>query len=678
MTLALNLPLDIPWKRIAISEDMIARSVLDGAPPRWRSSLIVFQYQPEEEFQTYEGMTVSYLKVIATLTGFQPDGDEVGLRDRRAHSAWFDPAVIEQYERLVDEYYACYGAILEVVILPAGTPEEVRRTPLSRYPYISEFEPKKRELYELVSDTGEVMSRSLESVQVRKGASTTDGHEVMDSVSLSAEATGSAPVGESGAKVGATLGASTTHGTRDLSQQEISNVRTTDAGREMRETFSHTTQLTQMYHQLNSYHLGTNRAMFYVLPRPHIVETPRTFVNGPRVLEGIQEFFLVVMRPKDMKEICVEAYLETAHIAAEPVLDYERGSDTLPLNMTLKAPRPDTTILNDYAEVQLPGEATYVPPDGWEVDIHDEPSGRRPSSQATPVAPGGTAQPVEKRNPAGWEELQRSGDGIVNFIVDARKDMVKLTATIRAMFIDRTFPHPNEFHEGWINWLVRIFIRRKTPVVVSNNSSLWLTGRYVSSCPTDVRARMAEGDFVVWEHPLEAAGSARVGADVRMDVVSANRLRAEIGRLLLASRNHRARYRPGTVKFCDAQFIARTIGTLIRRAGHEDNVTAASLSGLDAALAAKLAKSGAPSRGRVLQMSLEESADRLDLTHDEALRLRRAALGLAGSAPAAAAKWRRPVAPTRPPDSGDAPTPTKPATPLTPPRKPGGRGGSSG
>ena len=75
MTLALNLPLDILWKRICVSEDAITRSVIGDTPPRWRSSLAVLEYQPAEEFQTYEGMTVSYLKVVATLTRFQPGGD---------------------------------------------------------------------------------------------------------------------------------------------------------------------------------------------------------------------------------------------------------------------------------------------------------------------------------------------------------------------------------------------------------------------------------------------------------------------------------------------------------------------------------------------------------------------------------------------------------------------------
>ena len=67
-----------------------------------------------------------------------------------------------------------------------------------------------------------------------------------------------------------------------------------------------------MYHRLTGYHVGTNRAPFFMLPRPHIVQGPQTFVKGPRQLEGIQEFFLVVMRPRTWEEFCIEAFLETA------------------------------------------------------------------------------------------------------------------------------------------------------------------------------------------------------------------------------------------------------------------------------------------------------------------------------------------------------------------------------
>src|SRR5205823_970165 len=137
----LSLPVDIPWKRLCASEDMMVRGIsgLQSRPVRWRSSLAVFGYEPGEQDQTYEGMTISYLKVVASITGFQPDPDEVGLKDRKAYQSWLDPDVMENYEKIAAKYYPCYGAILEVAVTPAGTPEEVRKMPLDQYPYFADF-----------------------------------------------------------------------------------------------------------------------------------------------------------------------------------------------------------------------------------------------------------------------------------------------------------------------------------------------------------------------------------------------------------------------------------------------------------------------------------------------------------------------------------------------------------
>ena len=138
---------------------------------------------------------------------------------------------------------------------------------------------------------------------------------------------------------------------------------------EQRENFSHTTQLTQMYQQLNSYHLGTNRAVFFVLPRPHIIddkETPVTFINGPRRLEGIQEFFLVVVRPKEIKDICVEAYLETAHVGqvatyGDSFRKQEGTTQTLSLSVQADVDHPKPIKKKS-------GSIPYQVPLGWEID----------------------------------------------------------------------------------------------------------------------------------------------------------------------------------------------------------------------------------------------------------------------------------------------------------------------
>src|SRR5207244_5235504 len=101
-----------------------------------------------------------------------------------------------------------------------------------------------------------------------------------------------------------------------------------DVGTENRETFSHSTQISQMYHLLDSYHLGTNRAVFFIQPRPHVLEEPSGFVRGPRPVEGIQEFFLVVAQPEDQDDFCVALRLDTSHLTTTPIMDYDRKSES--------------------------------------------------------------------------------------------------------------------------------------------------------------------------------------------------------------------------------------------------------------------------------------------------------------------------------------------------------------
>ena len=67
-----------------------------------------------------------------------------------------------------------------------------------------------------------------------------------------------------------------------------------------------------------------------MLPRPHILQPTsyRPFIQGVRAIEGIQEFFLIVARPRDMKGISIEAFLETGHFPEDVQIkqDYETTS----------------------------------------------------------------------------------------------------------------------------------------------------------------------------------------------------------------------------------------------------------------------------------------------------------------------------------------------------------------
>lgn len=630
----LSLPVDIPWERECVSGRMIDRNVCDREfPYRWRSSVAVFSYEPPEEYQEYEGQIVSYLKVIGTVTGYQPDPEEVGLAERRVDSYWSDPGLIENYKDIVSDYYGCYGAILEVAVTPpagydgcedengdggdsddaivaeAGQ-EEQEEVPIAAYPYIVDFEPKKREVYETVTETGEQMSRSLENVNVRKGTTTTDTHEVLDVF-------GGFNVGVQTPKGGGEFGVQGQWGTRDIDKEERTDVRTTDRAREMRESYSHTTQLTQMYHQLSSYHLGTNRAVFYMLPRPHIVQAEETFVNGPRLLEGIQEFMLVIMRPDDMGPPGVEAYLETAHIASEP--NFEHETDTASLTLHVEAPCVDSGggFGDDSNTTEAEKSETYRPPTEWEVDI-----GRN-----------GGAEIITKSG----ERVRETGFTAIE------RDHVTIHGKVDTRFEDRGWGQDNVCHEGWLDMQATVYIRKKEPTVSDYEQNLWLTGRGVC-CGCERPSRPFDvSDMVTWEVALEDTVATPVGSDTQMSMQDANRLRADIGRTLMNGVNNVNRYAFGSRSFAETEFLSRTMSKLVWQSDHPNNEDVTEIDGIAPEIRAKVAEH-APgvSRGRLLRAPLAELEDRFELDHDQARQLRRATLGLEGSLPPRKDRWDPP------------------------------------
>jgi hypothetical protein len=322
-TFRLGMPTDIPWRRICVTEDSLDRVVCDDKlPAKWQSSIAVFQYVPPEDDQLFPDYDISYLKVTTTITGYQALEDEI-----QGQIDWdgVDTTTIEGVTELLNSYFPCTGAIVQVVVGPQASG---RRTPLEDYPFFLDFEPKKRELYEMATDTKERQSRSAESLSVTKSSGGAESQEVLD-----VDMGGSASFGMQGsyAGTGGGFNAAASNqgqwGTKSLNTHQSQTDRTRDVGQELRETYSFTTQLSQMYHLLDSYHLGTNRAVFFVQPRPHVLEEPTGFVRGPRKVEGIQEFFLIVAKPKDSREYCVSVRLDTSHLVETDILEYEEKQD---------------------------------------------------------------------------------------------------------------------------------------------------------------------------------------------------------------------------------------------------------------------------------------------------------------------------------------------------------------
>lgn len=308
----LALPIDVPWKRMGASGDMIDRKAGDSEfPEKWRSSIAVFYHEPEELPPAYCERRITYLKVVCTVTNYAPYGEDVtilnslGMKYNQFH-AW------KNFESSVNDSFPCYGALLQVGVHPNPS-DDVK---LHDYPYISSLQPRKREMYETLTESGEVNSKSAGKINVGKQLSSTNTNEEYDidqGFSRSSSGSGSALFGLASGSSSSSYSEQGQWGTINRSEVQNQHITNTDSSREKRESHGYSTTINQLYNQLQSYHLGTNRAIFFMQPRPHIQDAKFTFIRGLRRLEGIQEFFLIVNRPKHVKGFCVDIALETAH-----------------------------------------------------------------------------------------------------------------------------------------------------------------------------------------------------------------------------------------------------------------------------------------------------------------------------------------------------------------------------
>ena len=144
-----------------------------------------------------------------------------------------------------------------------------------------------------------------------------------------------------------------------------------DTSRDRRETQGTSTNLSQMYNLLTGYHTGTNRAVFLMLPRPHTLQPTdhRTFINGLRIIEGVQDFFLVIARPNTMSGLCVETWLETGHFpehvtVSVPPPVYDLGSETF----RVTADAQGGGWGSNYTQIEKDPSATHTLAAGWVVD----------------------------------------------------------------------------------------------------------------------------------------------------------------------------------------------------------------------------------------------------------------------------------------------------------------------
>ncbi|HVZ38855.1 MAG TPA: hypothetical protein VHI13_06235 [Candidatus Kapabacteria bacterium] len=398
-TFNLGLPLDIPWKRLCYTEDMTHANICrDQPPPAWRPSIAVFGYEPDVEYQTLaaDGYTISYVKVTVTIT---PDSPVLGAMVQNIASGAGGTAA-----QVLQKTSPCYGALMHVSIAPRGGGQ------LNQI-YFADVEPKKRELYESVTDTGQFASGSQTRLAVGKSAMTSDSTESFSSTTAGINL--SIPILDKGG-IGGSI--SNTTGDRSTHMMQQADTTSTDRSTERREMQSHTTQLSQMYNLFQAFHVGTNRALFFMEPRPHILSNTATFINGPRALEGMQDVFLVVVRKSTITDFCVNVRLESAHLNTSQTKQQESDVAVFEVDFTADVP-PNTPVdRHEYGEVRR----TYAPPPGWIIDmektkaeavniIEDEPGWAAMTSTAKVESV--TPREVNFYGRVSWHTFVREEDG---------------------------------------------------------------------------------------------------------------------------------------------------------------------------------------------------------------------------------------------------------------------------
>ena len=278
-------------------------------PPPFRSSIAVYAFEPSEDDLPSElcGAHVSYLKISCSISGYQPTGEEKAQIVTLSEQLEVDN---NDFNKLVDTYLGCYGVLLNVSVHPF---DPKLASNLNSYPRIVDFEPKTRDFYQAASETAEVLAGSVGKVTTGKSFTSTDSTQNSWQTGASAKVPAEATAAATGVPVEVGVNGTTGQVRTETDQQNWGV--TTDASRERREGQSTTTQLSQMYNLLTGYHAGTNRATFIMLPRPHILQPTdrRTFAQGLRVIEGIQDFFLVVIRPSGQDTMKIDVLLQTGH-----------------------------------------------------------------------------------------------------------------------------------------------------------------------------------------------------------------------------------------------------------------------------------------------------------------------------------------------------------------------------
>jgi hypothetical protein len=145
--------------------------------------------------------------VNASVTSWNPSAEVRGAVDLDQDGEQLDDLQRSTWEAIraegwAEQYWPCLGAIVQVAVYPSEEDGEVAP---DDFPHFTNVEPKKRELYETRSETGEILSGTPNELEVRKGMTETKATE--ESTSSPAPRRRSAHRSAAGARASAASGA---------------------------------------------------------------------------------------------------------------------------------------------------------------------------------------------------------------------------------------------------------------------------------------------------------------------------------------------------------------------------------------------------------------------------------------------------------------------------------------
>jgi hypothetical protein len=525
---------DIRWQLLAVSPDMMDTTQGNtNFPFAWRSSLAIYGAVPPTEEQIACEQQTLYLKISATITGYQPSKEET-----EQGYVQFPDVPIEEMDRIIKEYFACYGAFVQVAVFPRQAD-----TPLASYPHIVDFEPKVRDLYQAATEDGELLTASKSGVKTDRSFSHTENSQT----GLDLNSALKFPLGKDKEDGMGEVGGKLSHkwGETDKDTWQV----TADASRERRETTGMKTEISQMYNLLTGYHAGTNRAAFLMLPRPHILQPTdhRTFVQGLRVIEGLQDFLLIVQHPADMQGLCVDVSLDTGHFPErvdieEPEEVYEEMSE----EFWVEAYADNGLFSGDRESF----ERVVMAPAGWVVDRRKGDPGH-----------AGCSEVKDQSNKQANNTLRDYLYGVVN------DTSVSVSGSIKGA----SWYGPGAIFKR----KYRAYFRSEEPLPSSEEpfvaTPFLITNRRLGACivkqdncflemPPDVGYWHDDGDWIVNEMSLEIPGGLITKAaqkESRTPLLKA--ALKEIETALFRSGRLRMRYPYGTINYLASDYFLQQI-----------------------------------------------------------------------------------------------------------------------